>query len=182
MVKSMYQRLYNERRPSHFITFEGRDRRGIYWDVRLADGFDGVVQTLDPLRGSIGVASELCKRGYQVALTMGLYPVIDLMVFSPKGVPFLVDVKGQYKENIWSVRLKKTRGKLFYVLAFVTDVGQNQFFILTQEAVERKILRDLQRTVARREARGLDGEPLSVRSVTWDFAKKHEGAWKVLPE
>ena len=113
---------------------------------------------------------------------MGLYPVIDLMVFSPKGVPFLVDVKGQYKENIWSVRLKKTRGKLFYVLAFVPNVGQNRFFILTPEAVEREIRRDSQRVIARREARGLDGEFFSVRSVTWDVAKKHEGAWKVLPE
>lgn len=128
------------------------------------------------------VAGELCKRGYQVALTMGLYPVIDLMVVSPKGVPFLVDVKGQYQKNIWSVRLNKAQGKLFYVLALVSDVGQTRFFILTNEEVEREIRRDLQHAVARREARGLDGEPLSVRSVTWDFAKKHEGAWKVLPE
>ena len=37
------------------------------------------------------VASELSKRGYQVALTMGIHPVIDLMVISPKGVPFLID-------------------------------------------------------------------------------------------
>ena len=29
------------------------------------------------------VASELCKRGYQVALTMGIHPVADLMVVSP---------------------------------------------------------------------------------------------------
>ena len=67
------------------------------------------------------VASELCKRGYEVALIMGNHHVIDLMVVSPKGVPFLIDVKGQYKKKFWSVRLKKTRGKLFYVLAFVPD-------------------------------------------------------------
>jgi len=97
-------------------------------------------------------------------------------------VPFLIDVKGQYKKNFWPVRLKKAQGNLFYVLASVPDVGQNQFFILTQETVKKEIRRDLQHAVARREARGLDGEPLSVRSVTWDFAKKHEGAWKVLPE
>ena len=127
------------------------------------------------------VASELRNRGYQVALTMGIHPVIDLMVVSPKGISFLVDVKGQYQKNIWTVRLNKARGKLFYVLAFVSDVDQTRFFILTKEEVEREIRRDLQHAVARREA-GLDGEPLSVRSVTWDFAKKHESAWKVLPE
>ena len=47
------------------------------------------------------VASELCKRGYEVALTMGTHAVIDLMVVSPTGVPFLIDVIGQYKKNFW---------------------------------------------------------------------------------
>ena len=128
------------------------------------------------------VASELCKRGYEVALTIGNHHVIDLMVVSPKGVPFLIDVKGQYKKKFWPVRLKKTRWKLFYVLAFVPDVGQNRFFILTQEAVEKEIQRDLQHAIVRRKARGLDGEPLSFPNVEWDLAKKHEGAWEVLPE
>ena len=128
------------------------------------------------------VASELCKRGYEVALTMGNHPVVDLMVVSPKGVPFLIGVKGRYKKNFWPVRLRKARGKLFYVLAFVPEVGQNRFFILTQEAVEKEIWRDLQHAIARRKARGLDGEPLSLPNVEWDFAKKHEGAWRVLPE
>jgi len=128
------------------------------------------------------VASELCKRGYEVALTMGNHPVIDLMVVSPNGVPFLIGVKGQYRKNFWPVRLRKARGKLFYVLAFVPEVGQNRFFILTQEAVEKEIWRDLQHSIARRKARGLDGVPLSLPNVEWDFAKKHEGAWKVLPE
>ena len=128
------------------------------------------------------VASELCKRGYEVAMTIGNNPVIDLMVVSPRGVPFLIDVKGQYKRNFWPVRLKKARGKLFYLLVFVPDVGQNRFFVLTQEAVEKAIRRDLQHSIARRKAKGLDGEPLSLPNVEWDFAKKHEGAWKVLPE
>lgn len=128
------------------------------------------------------VASELCKRGYQVDLTMGFHPVINLMVISPKGRPFLVDVKAQHKNHSWPIRLKKARGKLFYVLAFVPDAGQNRFFILTQEAVKRETQRDLQHAIARREARGLDGEPLSFPSVGWAFAKKHEGAWKMLPE
>jgi hypothetical protein len=142
---------------------EGQSARRTHWAAQFA------------------VASELCKRGYEVALTMGNYPVIDLMVVSPKGVPFLIYVNAQYKKIIWPVRRKKARGRLFYVLAFVPDVGQNRFFILTQEAVE-KIRRDLQHAIAQGKARGLDGKPLSLPIVEWDFAKKHEGAWKVLPE
>lgn len=113
---------------------------------------------------------------------MGIHPVIDLMVVSPRGIPFHIEVKGQYKKHSWPVRLKKARWKLFYVLAFVPDVGQNRFFILTPEAEEREIQRDLQDGIARRRARGLHGEPLYPPNVEWDFAKKHEGAWKVLPE
>jgi hypothetical protein len=30
-----------------------------------------------------GVAHELCKLGYQVALTMGNHPSVDMMVLSP---------------------------------------------------------------------------------------------------
>src|SRR6266700_2032822 len=78
------------------------------------------------------VASELCKRGYEVALTMGNHPLIDLMVISPKKhVQFQVDVKGQYKPNFWPVRPKKKTKNLFYVLAFVPKGANNQFFILT---------------------------------------------------
>jgi hypothetical protein len=58
------------------------------------------------------VASELCKRGYQVALTMGNHPVVDLMVVSPKGVQFLVDVKGLHRgPNLWQVRRKEEQIK-----------------------------------------------------------------------
>jgi len=77
------------------------------------------------------VASELCKRGYEVAFTMGNHPTVDLMVISPSGIQFLVDVKGQYRPNFWPVSQKKKRDRLFYVLAFVPDDGKNQFFILT---------------------------------------------------
>jgi hypothetical protein len=69
---------------------------------------------------------------------MATHPVIDLMVVSPKGVPFLIDVIGRYKKNFWPVRLKTTRGKLFYVLAFVPDVGQNRFFIYSSAGGSRE--------------------------------------------
>ena len=59
------------------------------------------------------VASELCKQGYQVALTLGNHPTVDLMVVSPGGKQFLVDVKGQYSPNFWSVKRKPKTDDLF---------------------------------------------------------------------
>jgi hypothetical protein len=133
------------------------------------------------------VASELCKRGYQVALTMGNHPVVDLMVVSPKGIQFLVDVKGLHKgPNFWQVRRKEeTDNKLFYVFALVpSDTHKaNRFFILTQSQVNDGIRIDWKDAKARRKAKGRSGEPADIKGVTWKFAECHEKkGWESLPK
>jgi hypothetical protein len=128
------------------------------------------------------VASELCKRGYEVALTMGNHPLIDLMVKSPNGRPFFVDVKGQYKPNFWPVRRKETRAKLFYVLALVPDDAPNQFFILTQDQVNEGIRIDWEHARALRKAKGLRGEPGDFPGIQRKFAQRFEDAWTALPK
>ena len=85
------------------------------------------------------VASELCKRGYQVAFTMGNHPGIDLMVISPNGMPFSVDVKGQHRRAFWPVRRKDATKNLFYVLALVPKGKENRFFVLTQDQANEGI-------------------------------------------
>lgn len=66
------------------------------------------------------VASELCKRGYEVAFTMGnATPLADLMVVSPRKSSFLIDVKGQRTSGFWQVRdREEVRDDLYYVMAF----------------------------------------------------------------
>jgi hypothetical protein len=76
------------------------------------------------------VASELCKRGYEVAFTMGNHPLKDLMVNSPNGTAFAVDVKGLHKKNTWPVSKRPANSTLFYVFALVPDKAPNRFFIL----------------------------------------------------
>ncbi len=80
------------------------------------------------------VAGELCKRGYEVALTMGsTTPEADLMVVTPlRKKMFLIDVKGQSTKNFWRIRRKKNRNNLFYVLAYVPTGKPNRFFVLPQ--------------------------------------------------
>ncbi|SRR5579872_4342752 len=88
------------------------------------------------------VASELCKRNYEVAFTLGHNtPLADLMVISPRKQHFLVDVKGLSACNPWIVKRKPPREGLFYVLAFVPQTEPNRFFILTQ-AMANKLVRD----------------------------------------
>jgi len=113
---------------------------------------------------------------------MGNHQILDLMVISPNREQFFVDVKGQYKPNPWPVRLRKTRGKLFYVFAFVPDDARNRFFILTQTQVNKGILANEARARASRTAKGLPGEPGDLTVVERRLVQCYEDAWSALPK
>jgi hypothetical protein len=128
------------------------------------------------------VERELSKRGYKVVLTRG-----NLTVTSPKGITFLLDVKGQYKGNFWPVAQKRITDGLFYVLAFVPDPfvpddPRNQFFILTQEQVNTGIRIDSDHARALGKAKGLGGEPGDVPGIQQKFAQDFKSLWEALPQ
>ena len=121
------------------------------------------------------VESELRKRGYEVAFTMGNAPLAHLMVVSPMSKKnFLIDVKGLYKPNSWKIKTKATRDNLYYVLAFVPDDTDNRFFILSQEQVNTYVRTELARL----------GRPddYSSPGIDWKQAEAHENRWDMLPQ
>ena len=122
------------------------------------------------------VASELCKRGYEVAFTAGhTTPVADLMAVSPrKKMMFLVDVKGLYRRNAWIIKRKPPMSNLFYILAYVPANEPNQFFVLTQQQVAQHIKDVLVRL------KRPDDYPMT--GIEWPSALKHKDAWDVLPK
>jgi hypothetical protein len=129
------------------------------------------------------VASELCKRGYEVAFTMGNHPSVDLLVNSPNQVAFSVDVKGLYKKNFWAVRAKAAKHNLFYILAFVPDDEQNRFFILTQDRVNKEIEIDFTLARTRAAKKGRSEEKLgNFPGINWGRAQACENAWDILPK
>ncbi len=121
------------------------------------------------------VASELCKRGYEVAFTSGhTTPIADLMVVSPKEKQmFLVDVKGLYRRNPWLIKRKPPRDNLFYVLTFVPVGDVNRYFILSQHEVHSLIASELLRLSR------ADNYP--VTGFNYKLAEPYEDAWMVLP-
>ncbi len=121
------------------------------------------------------VASELCKRGYEVSFTMGnRTPLADLMVVSPvRKEMFLVDVKGLYRKNPWIIKRKAVRESLFYILAYVPTEEANQFFVLTQKAAHLRIQDELIRL------KRPDDYPLT--GIGWTLALQYKDAWQVLP-
>jgi hypothetical protein len=122
------------------------------------------------------VASELCKRGYEVSFTMGdTTPVADLMVVSPQlRQMFLIDVKGLYRKNPWQVKRKAPRATLFYVLAFVPTGEPNRFFIMSQAQVNQSVRDEL--------ARLKRPDDYSFQGFNFAVALPHENAWSLLPE
>jgi hypothetical protein len=116
------------------------------------------------------VASELCKRGYEVSFTLGnATPLADLMVVSPVNKRmFLVDVKGLYLPNPWPVRRKPARDGLYYVLTFVPDDVSNRFFVMTQEQINGYVQQELVRL----------GRPddYPMTGILWRQAERHENA------
>jgi hypothetical protein len=122
------------------------------------------------------VASELCKRGYEVAFTMGhATPIADLMVVSPvKKTMFLVDVKGLYRKNPWVVGLKEPRDNLYYVLAFVPVGRANEYFVLSQEDANALIGNELKRL-----GRASD---YPVTGFLFGLAKPFREMWERLPQ
>jgi hypothetical protein len=125
------------------------------------------------------VASELCKLGYQVALTLGNHPSIDLMVKSPKGESFNVDVKGLYKKNYFLLKPKGIQAKLFYILTYVPEAAANEFFVLTQAEANNEVEQDIQRSRARKIKKGETGEKAgAMPGISWKAAQRYKRPWK----
>lgn len=121
------------------------------------------------------VASELCKRGYEVGFTSGnCTPIADLMVFSPKfQKSFLVDVKGLSRPNAWILSRKPKTTGLFYVLALVPADAENRFFIIPQATANQIAARELKRLGR--------SDKYPFMGFNWRAAIRYEEKWDCLP-
>jgi hypothetical protein len=127
------------------------------------------------------VASELCKRGYEVALTMGNHPRKDLLVVSPNQIAFGIDVKGLYRKNWWAIGPRPLRDDLFYVFAFVPDGADNRFFVLTQAQVNAEIAAASAASHTRAQKKGRVSSFDKFPGIGWRDAEKYDGKWEALP-
>lgn len=127
------------------------------------------------------VASELCKKGYEVALTMGNHPTADIMAYSPGGRAFVVDVKGLYKRNFWAVKPKPEREDAFYVFALVPNDAGNRFFVLTQSQVNAGIAKEHAKAAEAAAARGTTNWVDRFPGIAWAYAAEYENGWDQLP-
>jgi len=113
---------------------------------------------------------------------MGNHPTADLMVYSPQGKAFVIDVKGLYKKNFWAVRKKPDKAGVYYVLAFVPQDAPNRYFILTQAQINAGIEAEFARAQAAAIAKGkADNWVEKFPGVAWSYAEQWENSWLSLP-
>jgi hypothetical protein len=129
------------------------------------------------------VASELAKRGYEVAFTLGNHPEKDLLVMSPNKVEFAIDVKGLDKKSFWLLKKRPITKNLFYVFAFVPTGAPNVFCIFSHDEVNEGISTDVAGWKKRRAAKNqVANEKGYLHGVAWKYAEQFKDAWYKLPQ
>lgn len=114
---------------------------------------------------------------------MGNHPTTDIMVSSPDGQRFGIDVKGSYKRNVWLVKKKPENKDIYYVFALVPTNRPNRFFILSQAQVNAGIEEEFARARSSAEVKGRSGNKIEQwPGVQWNFAEEFEDRWDGLPD
>lgn len=84
-------------------------------------------------------SAELARRGYLVSLTFGNAPESDLLVRSPSGSPFTVDVKGQSNKSFWLIQSRASNPNHYFILVYLPkDYGIPRYFILASNELMRR--------------------------------------------
>ncbi len=121
-------------------------------------------------------AAELVRRGYLVSLTFGNAAISDLLVQSPQGHTFTIDVKGQSSRNFWLVQRRLINHNHFFILVYLPpNLVTPRFFVLSSEQLmcHRKEYED--KSTERKKYRD------DLGGMNWSTAIPHEGKWDILP-
>jgi len=132
--------------------------------------------------GALAVAAELSRREYDVAITLGNTPALDLICSSPTGKPFTVQVKSLSASN-WVLIPKHQleqvpRTDLFFVVVLVPmhEGRAFEFHVLTHAEVCAHYSK--QRGVKKN---GLPYKP-GYEGLSWGDVRQHYGCWGKLPK
>jgi hypothetical protein len=131
---------------------------------------------------ALATAAELSRRCYDVTITFGNTPKVDLLGAIPGGKAFKVQVKGISYPNAFFVQKDffemETQEDLFLVVVLVPEPEQHQpfrFFILKHaEAKEAYASMPTKRKDGTPYKDGCDG-------LTWGAVKPHQDRWDKFP-
>jgi len=81
---------------------------------------------------------ELARRGYQVQITDSRFPKYDMLVVSPSGKHFGIEVKGQSTKNFWRFNDRSPHSEMYYAFVFVPQEGLPRVFIMNSKESMRR--------------------------------------------
>jgi hypothetical protein len=128
-------------------------------------------------------AAELTRRGFLVSFTMGNAKRTDLLVTSPEGTSFSVQVKGAKTRSGWWAEEPQSSDQHFYILVYVESClkeGKEQpaaprFFIMNNDEVKKRVNEGKVEFYTKHQ-RAMKNE-----GVGWRDALAHENKWEKLP-
>ena len=119
---------------------------------------------------------ELAKRGFNVQLTDSRFPVVDLLVVSPTGIHFGIDVKGQRTKSFWRFTEKEPKPDLFYAFVNVPETDTPTVFIMDSETT--MLLWKEYKT--RTKAKGTTKH--NIWGMNWTTPHPYENRYDLLPK
>lgn len=128
--------------------------------------------------GQFGVAAELIRRGYVVTFTLGNIPQTDLVVTTPTGKGFTLEIKSQSTKNFWRFREPKVSKDSFYIFVFIPSETFEplKYYIMTSQEVYAEYHKYKKDTLER-NPNVMD----SQWGINWTTVFPHEGKWDKLP-
>jgi hypothetical protein len=120
---------------------------------------------------------ELARRGYVVQFTDSRFPDEDLLVVSPEGFHFGIDVKAQRTKNFWRMREPKVSNQFFYFLIYIdAENGKPSTYILPSAEMNRLWHEYRDRMISN------GAKEDNIWGVNWATPKPFEGNWACLPK
>jgi hypothetical protein len=119
---------------------------------------------------------ELAKRGYIVQFTDSRFPKEDLLVVSPSGFHFGIDVKAQRTKNFWIIREPIASEQFFYFLIYLdAKKDKPDLFILPSNEMHHLWHEYKNRMLG-------NGAPEdNIWGINWTTPRPYQNNWSCLP-
>lgn len=119
---------------------------------------------------------ELARRGYVVQATDSRFPTEDLLVVSPAGKHFGIDIKGQRTKNFWLIKEPKPSDELFYILIYIPTIANPDLYILSSHEMHRLWHEYKNRII------GNGGKEDNIWGINWTTPFPYKDKWEVIPK
>ncbi len=118
---------------------------------------------------------ELAKRGYCVQITDSRFPTYDMLVVSPSGKHFGIEVKGQSTKNFWRFNERQPHAEMYYAFVFVPKNDIPRVFIM-DSTTTMQLWKEYKDEVLKR------GREYGQWGLRWTQPHPYENRYDMLPQ